>query len=141
VRSTDIVTLHSLRKHDEWMRHCTAETMKADVPRGLLHGDPFLDNLLAKDDGEVVGWVDWEDVAIGPLMFDVGCAIIGCCYRSMEGEDNLLDTSRLTAFLGVSHPSVLSLSAVPLGAYLTVDALCLQRPTMQSDHSRRWSVA
>ena len=45
--------------------------MAADVPRGLLHGDPFLDNLLAKESGEVVGWVDWEDVAIGPLMFDV----------------------------------------------------------------------
>ena len=50
--------------------------------------------------GEVVGWVDWEDVAIGPLMFDVGCAIIGCCYRSQEGEDNLLDTDRLSAFMG-----------------------------------------
>ena len=48
-----------------------AKTMAADVPRGLLHGDPFLDNLLAKESGEVVGWVDWEDVAIGPLMFDV----------------------------------------------------------------------
>ena len=53
--------------------------------------------------GEVVGWVDWEDVAIGPLMFDVGCAIIGCCYRSQEGEDNLLDTDRLAAFLGAYY--------------------------------------
>ena len=50
--------------------------------------------------GEVVGWVDWEDVAFGPLMFDVGCAIIGCCYRSQEGEDNLLDVDRLSAFIG-----------------------------------------
>ena len=88
------------KERDEYLAGLATETMKADVPRGLLHGDPFLDNLLAKDTGEVVGWVDWEDVAIGPLMFDVGCAIIGCCYRSMEGEDNLLDTSRLTAFLG-----------------------------------------
>jgi hypothetical protein len=27
------------------------ETMQADVPRGLLHGDPFLDNLLSTDEG------------------------------------------------------------------------------------------
>jgi aminoglycoside phosphotransferase (APT) family kinase protein len=61
-------------------------TMEQPLPRGLIHGDPFMDNLLAKDTGEVVGWVDWEDVCIGPLMFDVGCALIGCCYRSSEGK-------------------------------------------------------
>eukprot|EP01043_Picozoa_sp_COSAG02_P067701 COSAG02_NODE_10971_length_1821_cov_1.216028_3_plen_99_part_00 len=96
--------------------------MKADVPRGLLHGDPFLDNLLAKDDGEVVGWIDCEDVAIGPLMFDVGCAIIGCCYRSMEGEDNLLNTSRLTAFLGASHHAVLRRASVPRYVYVFISS-------------------
>lgn len=42
-----------------------AAAMQVDVPRGMIHGDPFLDNLLAKDSGEVVGWVDWEDVAVG----------------------------------------------------------------------------
>ncbi len=96
--------------------------MKADVPRGLLHGDPFLDNLLAKDDGEVVGWIDWEDVAIGPLMFDVGCAIIGCCYRSMEGEDNLLDTSRLTAFLGASRDVSPRWASVPRNDYVVISS-------------------
>ena len=28
-----------------------------------------------------------------------GCCIIGCCYRSMEGEDNALDIPRLRALL------------------------------------------
>jgi Ser/Thr protein kinase RdoA (MazF antagonist) len=74
-------------------------TMQADVPRGFIHGDPFLDNLLSEADGSVVGWIDWEDVAVGPLMFDVGCAIIGCCYRSADGEDNALDVARIAAFL------------------------------------------
>ena len=87
------------------------ETMQADVPRGFLHGDPFLDNLLAEEGtGDVVGWIDWEDVAVGPLLFDVGCAIIGCCYRSMEGEDNQLDMTRLTAFLN-AYNAVRPLSA------------------------------
>lgn len=75
-------------------------TMRARVPRGFIHGDPFLDNLLAHEEsGDVVGWIDWEDVAVGPLMFDVGCAIIGCCYRSSSGEDNQLDNDRLQEFL------------------------------------------
>ena len=87
-----------------------AAAMQVDVPRGLIHGDPFLDNLLAKDSGEVVGWVDWEDVAVGPLMFDVGCSLIGCCYRSAEGEDNQLDLDRLKWFLN-GYISVRPLSA------------------------------
>jgi aminoglycoside phosphotransferase (APT) family kinase protein len=78
--------------------------MQADIPRGLIHGDPFIDNLLVRElTGEVVGWVDWEDVACGPLLFDVGCSIIGCCYRSAEGEDNKLDLPRLKVVHCCSH--------------------------------------
>ena len=32
-------------------------------------------------------------------MFDVGCSLIGSCYRSAEGEDNQLDLDRLKWFL------------------------------------------
>lgn len=101
-------------------------TMQADVPRGFVHGDPFLDNALALDSGEVVGWVDWEDVAVGPVMFDVGCAIIGCCYRSAEGEDNGLDYGRLTAFLR-GYQSVRPLEPGELAAvvpFMRVALLC-----------------
>jgi Ser/Thr protein kinase RdoA (MazF antagonist) len=102
-----------------------------DLPRGVLHGDPFLDNMLASEDGRDVylvrrsptihmqprqpevsvraqakrlaRQVDWEDVCVGPLIFDVACAIIGCCYRSQEGEDNGLDFSRLRPLLAAYH--------------------------------------
>ena len=73
----------------------------AELPRSLLHGDPFMDNILALeaevtrgDDGaaaaaagtdaparvELQGIVDWEDVCAGPRLFDVACAAIGGCF-------------------------------------------------------------
>ncbi|MDC0510869.1 phosphotransferase [bacterium] len=71
------------------------------IPRGILHGDPFLDNILVSDSGDLVGFVDWEDVCIGPLLFDVGCLAIGTCYRSWgeKDDDNTLDVPRLKAML------------------------------------------
>ena len=46
--------------------------------------------------GQFVGWVDWEDASTGPLLFDLACMCIGCCFRS---EDNALDLDRLRAIL------------------------------------------
>ena len=70
----------------------------AALPRSLLHGDPFLDNVIALDAEEAAtaaacigessgvdslelqGIVDWEDVCVGPRLFDVACAAIGGCF-------------------------------------------------------------
>eukprot|EP00966_Prymnesium_polylepis_P270120 6240130-Prymnesium_polylepis.1 len=38
---------------------------------GILHGDPFLDNILCDGaTGAVSGFVDLEDVTLGPCLFD-----------------------------------------------------------------------
>jgi len=67
------------------------------MPWGVIHGDPFLDNCLATmDTGTVEAtWVDFEDVTVGPLLFDFACCIIGSCFR--PSPDNTLDLNRLAA--------------------------------------------
>ncbi len=66
------------------------------LPRGLLHGDPFLDNVLVSGaDGSLCGFVDLEDVCVGPLLFDVACCASACCFR----EDGALDARRLRPLL------------------------------------------
>ena len=67
-----------------------AETMKKVelLPRGVIHGDPFVDNImLDPKTGAVNAWIDWEDATVGPVLFDVACCIIGTCFP--EGEQQL----------------------------------------------------
>lgn len=67
------------------------------LPRGVLHGDPFLDNILVSPlDGHLEGFVDLEDVCIGPLLFDIACCASACCFRP---HDNALDARRLRVLL------------------------------------------
>ncbi|KAL3895172.1 MAG: hypothetical protein SGPRY_013587 [Prymnesium sp.] len=68
---------------------------KSGIPHGILHGDPFLDNILCDSSGEVTGFVDLEDVAVGPCLFDIACCACACCF----GESNSLDLLRLRALL------------------------------------------
>ena len=69
---------------------------KPGLPAGILHGDPFLDNMLADPTtGKLTGIIDWEDVAVGPLLFDIACCVAGCCYA----PDNSLDSDRIKALL------------------------------------------
>ncbi|KAL1515498.1 hypothetical protein AB1Y20_002121 [Prymnesium parvum] len=68
-----------------------------DIPTGVLHGDPFLDNILCDPHtGEVRGFVDLEDVAVGPCLFDAACCACACCF---DAATNTLDHPRLRALL------------------------------------------
>jgi len=86
------------------------------LPSGLLHGDPFLDNVLVDPEtGNFGGFVDFEDACVGPLVFDVGCAVIAGCFRS---EDNQLDLGRVEALLE-GYTSVRPLPAVEQENFVT----------------------
>lgn len=105
-----------------YMTECASltQSMGAEgLPRGVLHGDPFLDNMLCDpktvsattsathppfrmlmlsprvSQGELVGLVDLEDFCLGPLLFDVACCASACCFR----DDGALDIRRLRALL------------------------------------------
>mmetsp|Transcript_29366 Transcript_29366/g.94728 ORF Transcript_29366/g.94728 Transcript_29366/m.94728 type:complete len:287 (+) Transcript_29366:160-1020(+) len=58
---------------------------RRDLPRGLLHGDPYADNhvLVWDSDKKAVTratLVDWEDVAVGPFAYDLACALVACAF-------------------------------------------------------------
>lgn len=83
-----------------------------------------MDNVLfSEDTGEFLAWIDWEDAAIGPLLFDLACGLIGCCY--LEGS-TLLDPDRLQAYLrgysSVRHIQAAEAAALP--SAMCVALLC-----------------
>jgi len=94
------------------------------LPTGILHGDPFLDNVLVDPTtGDFIGFVDFEDACVGPLVFDVAVAAIGCCYRA---EDNALDLDRVKALLK-GYCSTRPLTGVEkgcFGSFMMVALLC-----------------
>ena len=56
---------------------------------GITHGDPFADNILSNPEtGELSAFIDIEDVCVGPLLFDLACCAIGCCFRESSDEDD-----------------------------------------------------
>jgi Ser/Thr protein kinase RdoA (MazF antagonist) len=74
---------------------------------GITHGDPFADNIMSNSEtGEFVAFIDMEDVCVGPLLFDLACCAIGCCFKEGEEKDVLtgkykqvLDFNLLSALL------------------------------------------
>jgi len=80
------------------------------LPSGVVHGDPFLDNILVdRSTGAFCGFIDFEDACRGPFLFDVACCVIGTCFGT--GDDaSTLQPDRLTALLG-GYASVRSLQA------------------------------
>lgn len=59
----------------------------ATLPVGLLHGDPYPDNLMHSVASGKSTFVDWEDVGRGPLVFDVASAAVGACFLHNGAED------------------------------------------------------
>ena len=57
--------------------------LNASLPRGLLHGDLFLDNTLF-DGEEMVAILDFEEGCYDTLLIDIGLTIIGSCYTSQH---------------------------------------------------------
>ena len=98
-------------------KECVAlkETMaNAGLPRGVLHGDPFLDNMLVDaKTGQLAGFVDLEDFCLGPLLFDVACCASASCFR----PDGAFDIRRLRALLG-GYASVRPLNATERELFL-----------------------
>ena len=68
--------------------------LNAPLPKGLLHGDLFLDNTLF-DGEDLVAILDFEEGCYDTLLIDVGMTIIGCCYTS----DHRLNLKAVRRFL------------------------------------------
>jgi len=51
----------------------------ADLPRGLIHGDLFRDNVLWKE-SEIVALLDFESASDGSFAYDLAVTILAWCY-------------------------------------------------------------
>lgn len=94
-----------------------------DLPVGVLHGDPFLDNVLVDcESGCFNAFVDFEDACIGPLLFDVACCLAGSCFVN----DEALSEKQFAAVLqGYSRLRLLSATeAFLLPAFMRHALLC-----------------
>ncbi len=53
-----------------------------------IHGDPKVDNFIFDDQGEVLGLLDLDTVAMGLLHYDLGDCLRSCCNRGGEAGSN-----------------------------------------------------
>jgi homoserine kinase type II len=56
------------------------EHLPNDLPRGLIHGDIFTENLVEGTHGQLI-IIDFEAVSHSPFIFDIGMALIGVCLE------------------------------------------------------------
>ena len=86
VQDTEFVThpfVEFLKSQVELMK----PQLNGALPKGLLHGDLFLDNTLFDGD-RMVAILDFEEGCYDTLLIDVGMTLIGCCY-TLHHELNL----------------------------------------------------
>jgi homoserine kinase type II len=51
------------------------------LPRGLIHGDLFRDNVLWQEDGRISALLDFESASDGPLAYDLMVTILAWCFK------------------------------------------------------------
>jgi homoserine kinase type II len=59
------------------------KTIPSGLPRGLIHGDVFFDNVLF-DGTEFKALIDFEEACIYYKIFDLGMAVVGMCTEGSE---------------------------------------------------------
>ena len=101
---------------------------------GINHGDPFADNVMSNpENGELVAFIDMEDVCVGPLLFDLACCAIGSCFKNSHDDDEfgckykqVLDFDLLSAFLDgyCAARKLPSLEVEHFVAYMRLTLLC-----------------
>jgi homoserine kinase type II len=89
----------------------TAAERRADLPRGLVHGDLFRDNVLwsQRDGGPIAALLDFESASDGTFAYDLGVTILAWCFGST------LDLA-LTKELIEGYESVRPLEPIERGA-------------------------
>jgi len=82
---------------DSWLserRDFIEENYPDDLPRALIHGDLFYDNVLFQD-GKLKAIIDFEEVCHYFGVFDVGMALVG--LYAQDGKFDLSDAHALVA--------------------------------------------
>lgn len=64
--------------------------LQVKVPKGLVHGDVFTDNTIFKGN-KLKAIVDFEEVCVDNLLFDVAMTINGFCFKNNKLDQKLMD--------------------------------------------------
>ncbi len=78
---TEVTTSSSSHPYVDWLKQKSQfleEYLPNNLPRGLVHGDIFSDNLVEGTHGQII-IIDFETVSHSPFIFDIGMALIGVC--------------------------------------------------------------
>ncbi len=84
--------------------------LECKLPKGIIHGDLFLDNVLFRGD-KVVGVLDFEAASRGKYIFDLATAVNALCF---DGER--YDLKRFEALIG-GYESLRTLSLAEWDAF------------------------
>ena len=91
-------------KFDAWLSDRMIylnENTPDDLPRALIHGDMFYDNVLF-DDRKLKAIIDFEEVCTYYRIFDLGMALLGIC--ALDGKLDLVKGRALiSGYLGRSN--------------------------------------
>ena len=90
----------------EFQRHLGGSAAFAALPRGVVHGDLFRDNVMFDGD-RLAGVFDFYFAGVDCLLFDIAVALNDWCIDLASGR---LDEDRATAFVDAYH------AVRPLGA-------------------------
>ncbi len=78
---TEVSTSSSSHPYMDWLNQklqFLEEHLPTDLPRGLVHGDIFTNNLVKGTHGQII-IIDFEEVTNSPFIFDIGMALTGVC--------------------------------------------------------------
>ena len=78
---TEVTTSSSSHPYIDWLNQKSQffkEHLPNDLPRGLVHGDIFIDNLVEGIQGKLT-IIDFAEVSHSPFIFDIGMALTGVC--------------------------------------------------------------
>jgi homoserine kinase type II len=70
-----------------------AQNISDELPRGLIHGDLFNDNMLFEQ-GQFKAIIDFEEACHYYFVFELGMAIVGCCVTG-----TIVDLKRVRALV------------------------------------------
>lgn len=78
------------------------ERIKQDLPRSLIHGDVFFNNVIIDDNKETATIMDFEEACYYYRVFDIGMTLVGLCDKSNRLNVNSAQNV-LAGYQQVSH--------------------------------------
>jgi homoserine kinase type II len=87
-------TYQKAKKAFAVLRASTPDFWNSNLPQGIIHGDLHDENMVIDSQGNIVSIIDWEEVAIAPLLLDVAYAA-----RALAFSDGVCDKALFTAFI------------------------------------------